>query len=222
MRLTLTHVTKKFGIITAIDDINLQIDSGEFVFICGPSGAGKSTLIKLVLAQMKPTSGQILLGDTDITSATKKEIEYTRRRIGIIFQDYQLIPDRTIEENIHLALDIVSYPSKEVISQVSRVLEQVGLASRRSLFPSQLSGGELQRASLARALAVNPKIILADEPTGNLDVDNSWRLLKLLNDVNRQQKTTIIMTTHNTDILQSLKRRTIHLREGRIINDSSS
>ncbi|HEX8923336.1 MAG TPA: ATP-binding cassette domain-containing protein [Patescibacteria group bacterium] len=225
MKLKFDHVSKNYGLISALNDISLDIKTGEFVFIVGPSGAGKSTLIKLILNQIKPTSGTILLGDTDVTKSTKREIDQTRRKIGVIFQDYQLIPDKTIEENIALALDIVSYPKDKISNKVDEVIKKVNLGSRRFLFPSQLSGGEMQRAALARALAVEPQIILADEPTGNLDIENTWNLIKLLKTINDQSHTTIIMTTHNLDIIDSLKKRTIFLRNGSVekeINNKSS
>ncbi len=216
MRLCLTHVSKSFGSIVTLKEVDLEIQPGEFVFICGPSGAGKSTLIKLILGQIKPTSGQIIVGDIDITKASKRQLELVRRKIGVIFQDYQLIPDQTIEENIVLSLDIVSFPESEIASRVNEVLKKVGLLNRRHLFPSQLSGGELQRAALARALSIQPEIILADEPTGNLDVDNSWNLLKLLKDINRQNGTTVVITTHDQGIIETLGRRTIYIKNGHL------
>lgn len=216
MKIIFKDVTKNFGVIHTLHDIDFEIKSGEFVFIVGPSGAGKSTLIKLMLNQIKPTSGEIIIDSVNLSEGKKDEIDKIRRKIGIIFQDYQLIPDKSVEENIALALDIVDFPKDKIQSKIDEVLKKVNLSNRRFLFPAQLSGGELQRAALARALAVEPKIILADEPTGNLDVENSWNLIKLLKDINENNKTTIIMTTHNIDIIESLNKRIISIKNGTI------
>lgn len=221
MNLVFNQVGKSYGLINALKDISFKINHGDFVFIAGPSGSGKSTLLKLILGQIKPTSGQIIVDNIDLTSAKKKTIDSLRRQIGVVFQDYQLIADKTVEENIILALDIISCPNKDIPSVLEEVLKQVKLSNRRFLFPSQLSGGELQRANLARALAVKPRLILADEPTGNLDTENSWHLLKILKDINRQLHTTIIMTTHNLDILKSFPARTIYLRSGKIDQETA-
>lgn len=219
MKITFDQVDKKFGIIYALKDINLEIDQGDFVFIIGNSGAGKSTLLKLILNQLKPTSGRVLLGDLDISQGTKQDVNNFRRKIGVVFQDYQLIYDKTVEENIALVLDIVGYPKEKVASRIDKVIKEVNLGTRRFLFPSQLAGGELQRASLARALAIEPEVILADEPTGNLDSQNAWNLIKLLKEINQKNNTTIIMTTHNNEIVESLGKRVIKLNEGEIIKD---
>ena len=219
MKITFDQVDKKFGIIYALKDINLEIDQGDFVFIIGNSGAGKSTLLKLILNQLKPTSGRVLLGDLDISQGTKQDVNNFRRKIGVVFQDYQLIYDKTVEENIALVLDIVGYPKEKVASRIDKVIKEVNLGTRRFLFPSQLAGGELQRASLARALAIEPEVILADEPTGNLDSQNAWNLIKLLKEINQKNNTTIIMTTHNSEIVESLGKRVIKLNEGEIIKD---
>lgn len=222
MKIVFSNVNKNFGPITALKDIDFTIEQGEFVFIVGHSGAGKSTILKLILDQIKPSSGQITLDDVDLTLSPKTAIDHVRRQIGVIFQDYQLIMDKSVEENIALSLDIISYPKDKVASKIDEVIKQVNLNSRRFLFPSQLSGGELQRAALARALAIEPKVILADEPTGNLDAQNSWNLVKLLKDINQKSKTTIIMTTHNQEIIDSLAKRCIELKDGEIIFDSAN
>lgn len=216
MKIVFDQVNKNFGIIDVLKDISFEIDQGEFVFILGNSGAGKSTLLKLILNQLKPTSGTITVDDIDLVKGSKEEIDSIRRRIGVIFQDYQLIADKSVEENIALALDIVSYPSEKIASRIDQVIKEVNLSSRRYLFPAQLSGGELQRAALARALAIEPQIILADEPTGNLDIENSWNLIKLLKEINKKSNTTIIMTTHNQDIVTSLGKRNIVIEDGEI------
>jgi cell division transport system ATP-binding protein len=222
MKIVFNNVDKSFGVIHALKDIDFEIDQGEFVFIVGHSGAGKSTILKLILNQLKPTSGQILIDDIDLVLGTKDQIDNIRRKIGVIFQDYQLIFDKSVEENIALILDIVSFPKDRIQQKIDEVINQVGLESRRFLFPSQLSGGELQRAALARALAIEPKIILADEPTGNLDIENSWNLVKLLKDINQNSNTTIIMTTHNTEIVDSLNKRKIEISGGEMKKVKSS
>lgn len=219
MKIIFDQVDKKFGIVYALKDISFEIDQGEFVFLIGNSGAGKSTLLKLILNQLKPTSGKILLGDTDLAHGSQEDVDKTRRKIGVVFQDFQLISDKTIEENIALILDIVNYPKEKIQSRIDQVIKEVNLGTRRFLFPSQLAGGELQRASLARALAIEPEVILADEPTGNLDPENSWNLVKLLKDINKKNNTTIIMTTHNNDIVEAMGKRVIKINEGEIIKD---
>jgi cell division transport system ATP-binding protein len=216
MEVAFENVTKQFGLVSAIKDLSFKVNQGEFVFVIGPSGAGKSTIIRLIMRQSKPTHGVILMDGQDINGPNSEKIELLRRRIGVIFQDYQLITDKTVEENIALALDIIGYPHSQMSSQIDSVLKKVDLVNRRFLFPSQLSGGEMQRTALARALAVNPQLILADEPTGNLDSKNSWKLVKLLQQINRDSNVTIIMTTHNSDIYESLPYRQITLKSGKI------
>lgn len=222
MKVSFDHVTKSFGVINAVKDIDFTINSGDFVFLVGPSGAGKSTLLKMILNQVKPSEGKVLIDDLDLSSLDKNKVNQVRRQMGVIFQDYLLIPDKTIEENIALALDINNVSRALIPEKIETVIKQVNLGSRRHLFPSQLSGGEMQRASLARALVIEPKIILADEPTGNLDIENSWNLLKLLKDINEQYHTTIIMTSHNLDIVNSLDKRIITLKNGEIASDTNS
>jgi len=219
MKIVFDQVDKKFGIVYALKDVSFEVEQGEFVFITGNSGAGKSTILKLILNQLKPTSGKILLGDVELSQGSKDDVNNTRRKIGVVFQDYQLIMDKTIEENIALILDIVNYPPEKIQSRIDKVIKEVNLGSRRFLFPSQLAGGELQRASLARALAIEPEIILADEPTGNLDSENSWNIVKLLKDINKENNTTVIMTTHNNEIVESMGKRVIKIDEGEIVKD---
>jgi cell division transport system ATP-binding protein len=217
MNLAFHHVSKSFGVIKEID---IEIGSGEFVFIVGPSGAGKSTLIKMILNQIKPSKGEVLVDGKELYNSPKNVVDKIRRQIGVIFQDYQLIPDKTIEENIALALDINGVPTDLVPGKIEAVINKVNLCSRRHHFPRQLSGGELQRTALARALAVEPKIILADEPTGNLDIENAWNLIKLIKEINEQSGTTVIMTTHNLDILESLNKRIITMKNGEVLSDT--
>jgi len=215
MQVTFDKVCKNYSLVNALKDITLDIPSGDFVFLVGPSGAGKTSLIKLILGQIKPSSGSLLIDNVQLNQKHPPS-DRIRKKIGVIFQDYQLIPDKTVEENIALALDIVSFPKDRVQRQLDDVIKKANLGNRRFLFPSQLSGGELQRTSLARAIAVEPRLILADEPTGNLDPENSWNLIKLLKDVNQNQGTTIIMTTHNLDIVESMGKKIIYLKNGEI------
>ena len=219
MEVVFDSVTKNYGLTSALKDVSFTIKPGEFIFITGQSGAGKSTIIKLILRQVRPSSGKVLVNSVNLSQAKRPQIELIRRQIGVIFQDYQLISDKSVEENIALALDIVGYQRKLIPQKLDDVLSKVGLINRRFLFPSQLSGGELQRAALARAMAVDPQLILADEPTGNLDLTNSWKLVKLLLEINRLNSTTVVMTTHNQDIVDSLKYRTINLKNGKIIKN---
>jgi cell division transport system ATP-binding protein len=211
MEIKFDKVTKNYGPISAIKDITFTVQQGDFVFITGPSGSGKSTIIKLILNQIKPSHGQILVNG--IVPQTQKEIDQNRRKIGVIFQDFQMINDLTVEENIALNLDIVSYPIDERSLSIDDSLKKMKLQNRRYLFPSQLSGGELQRACLARAIAINPQLILADEPTGNLDPINAWNLVKYLKQENEKRGTTVIMATHHIDIVKSLNKKVIKLEK---------
>ncbi|MDD3998798.1 MAG: ATP-binding cassette domain-containing protein [Candidatus Shapirobacteria bacterium] len=212
MEIVFDKVTKNYGPINVFEDLELKIEPGEFIFVTGPSGSGKSTLIKLILNQIKPSSGDVLINGVAINHLkSKSEIDKIRRKIGVVFQDYQLINDLTIEENIALNLDIINYPQNKILSRIDEVVKMVKLQHRHFLFPSQLSGGELQRACLARALSIEPEVILADEPTGNLDSANAWNLLKIFKDINKNLKTTIIMTTHNPDFIESLDKKIINL-----------
>ncbi|MFA5024901.1 MAG: ATP-binding cassette domain-containing protein [Candidatus Shapirobacteria bacterium] len=212
MEIVFDKVTKNYGPINVFRDLELKIDPGDFVFITGASGSGKTTLIKLILNQIKPSSGDVMVDGKALNHLkNKNEIDKIRRKIGVVFQDYQLITDLTIEENIGLSLDIIGYPSGKIASRIDEVIKMVKLQHRHFLFPSQLSGGELQRACLARALSIEPEVILADEPTGNLDPANAWNLIKILQEINEKYKTTIIMTTHNMDFIESLDKKVIKL-----------
>jgi cell division transport system ATP-binding protein len=223
--LTIKNLSKSFGDIKALDDVSFEVDDGEFVFVAGPSGAGKTTLIRLILRELLPDSGEIYLGDKNVVELKPREVPKFRQQIGVVFQDYKILPERTLRENVEVALAVINLPQSEWQARVNNVLELVGLGSRASLFPSQLSGGELQRATLARALVVNPEIILADEPTGNLDWDTADEVMKLFEKVNEEGKT-ILMATHHRLILEKygsvppggkLKRKTISLKEGRLV-----
>jgi len=215
MEIVFDNVSKNYGPITALNCLSFEVNKGDFVFVVGPSGSGKSTLVKLILNQIKPTSGRIVVGGSDYSHFKKpRDIDQLRRKIGVIFQDFQMIVDLTVEENIALNLDIVNHDRRLIPSTIDAVLKKVKLQNRRFLFPSQLSGGELQRGCLARALSIGPELILADEPTGNLDSTNAWNLVKLLKEINEKQGTTILMTTHHLDFVKSLGKNVIKLSKG--------
>lgn len=213
------NVTKKFSSsITAVDDINLEIQSGEFVFLVGPSGAGKSTLLRLLTRENNATSGKIQVGDTEVTRLKSSDIPHYRRKIGFVFQDFKLLEDRTVFENVALTLEVRNYSEEEIHKEVERILKLFEIWGRRNLFPSQLSGGEAQRTAIARAIIGKPEILLADEPTGDLDPQTSWGVMQLLNEIN-SWGTTVVMATHNHEIVNSLKRRVILVKEGKIVKD---
>jgi cell division transport system ATP-binding protein len=209
------NVTKKFGSIKALDDVTFTVDSGEFVFLTGPSGAGKTTILKMIIRDMIPDSGAVIFDDTNITELNQNDVPYLRRQLGIVFQDFKVLPERTVSENVEVALAVSDIDQNEWKKRVDHVLKLVGLTSRSRLFPSQLSGGELQRVSLARALVINPKVILADEPTGNLDWKTAEGIMVLLEKINKEGKT-IIMATHHEGIIKHAKHRVIELIDGKI------
>lgn len=213
-------VTKKYpsGQI-ALEDINLKVESGEFVFLVGESGAGKSTLLKLITREIVPSSGKILFNNEDILKLPKSKIPILRRRIGTIFQDFRLLLTKTIFENIAVPLEVMSHKDAMIQKEVNTVLEKVGLLEKAKSFPVQLSGGEIQRTSVARAIIGKPEILLADEPTGDLDPKNSEDVVKLLDKINQEDKTTVIMATHNAQIVNHFKKRVIVLEKGKIIKD---
>ncbi len=219
--LKVQNVSKSFGNIVALEEISFEIDPGEFVFLTGHSGAGKTTLLRMILREFKPDTGEIYLEDQDITKLKLKDIPYLRQQIGTVFQDFKVLPERTVFENVEVALAVIGLPKLEWKDRVDHVLSLVGLNNRAYLFPSQLSGGELQRVSLARALVVNPKIILADEPTGNLDWETSERIKQLFDMINKEGKT-ILMATHNRGVMEKMKKRTIEMESGRIKSGGES
>ena len=187
--------------VKALSNVSLSIDKGEFVFLVGPSGAGKSTLIKLLLKEENPTSGTIYLNNKDITSVRNRKIPYIRRNIGVVFQDFRLLPNKTVYENIAFAMEIIGAPPKEIRRNVPMVLSMVDLSSKAHCYPDELSGGEHQRVAISRAIVNNPPVLIADEPTGNLDPDTAWEIMKVLRDINRRG-TTILMATHAKDIVR--------------------
>jgi len=213
------NVTKKYdNKVTALDDISVKIESGEFVFLVGASGAGKSTFIKMLLKEVEPTSGIVKVGNKDLATITKKDIPYYRRKIGMVFQDFRLISTLNVFENVAFAMRVTDATPKEIRRRVPMVLALVGLSDKARNFPTELSGGEQQRVSLARAIANNPSILIADEPTGNLDPDTAKEIMSLLMDINKAG-TTVIMATHAREIVDISKKRVISLEKGRVNRD---
>lgn len=213
------NVTKSFGLIAAVKDVSFSIDEGELVFITGPSGAGKTTLLKLLIRQIKPSSGEIVFDGKRVDKIKRGDVPRLRQKLGVVFQDFRLLSEKTIRENCNIVLAISKVPRPEWDARVEHVLELVGLSDRAELFPSQLSGGELQRAALARALVVNPKIIFADEPTGNLDWDTAEGVMKLLKKIHEEGKT-VMVTTHHKKIIKEYAGRLLELRKGELVEDS--
>ncbi|QSX08128.1 cell division ATP-binding protein FtsE [Alkalibacter rhizosphaerae] len=202
----------------ALSDITLEIAHGDFVFVVGKSGAGKSTLIKMILKELDPTEGKIYIENRDITRLKKRHIPMYRRQLGVVFQDYRLLSDKTVYENVAYAMEIVENKTKDIQEKVPEVLQLVGLGHRMRYYPDQLSGGEQQRVSIARAIVNDPKIIICDEPTGNLDPRTSLGIMKLLHSINGRG-TTIIMATHDRDIVDMMQARVITLHGGRVVSD---
>lgn len=215
----LYNVTKTYDNgVKALSDVTLRIQKGEFVFLVGPSGAGKSTLTKLLYREELPNRGQIILDGKSLLRMRPGEVPFLRRKIGMIFQDFRLLPQKTVFENVAFALEVIGASRREIKRSVPTVLSMVGLAKKTGVFPQHLSGGEQQRVCVARAIVNNPFLIIADEPTGNLDPETSWDLMKLLLDIN-MRGTTIIMATHAWDIVDSLKKRVIELSGGKLVRD---
>ena len=213
------NITKTYpNQITALKDITIHIREGEFVFLVGPSGAGKSTLTKLICREELPTSGQLIVNGRSLVRMKNKDVPYLRRKIGMVYQDFRLIPNKTVFENVAFALEITGASSKEIRQTVPEVLHMVGMDAKIDMLPTQLSGGEQQRTAIARAIVNHPTLILADEPTGNLDPDTSWDLMRLFTEINNNG-TTIMMSTHAWDIVDKMKKRVIQLADGSIIRD---
>lgn len=214
----LDRLSKSYGPSTALARVNLHIHPKEFVTVVGHSGAGKSTLIRLMIREEEPTSGKIIIGGIDYDNLKKRDVPQLRRKIGVVFQDFKLLPNRNIYENVAFALEITGTRPSVIKHTVPKVLQLVGLAGKEKNFPQELSGGERQRVAIARAVVRQPKILIADEPTGNLDPKHSWDIIELLLKINRYG-TTVILTTHNRDIVNALQRRVVTLRNGRVIKD---
>lgn len=206
--------------VVALENINIDIEKGEFVFIVGTSGSGKSTLMKLLMREELTTTGQIIVDGKNVSALKKKEVPYLRRALGVIFQDYRLLEDRTVYENVAFAMQVIEAPRRLMQKSVSTVLDIVGLGDKQKCFPSQLSGGERQRVAIARAIVNDPKIVIADEPTGNLDPETSWDIMDIFQRINAAG-TTIIMATHDKTIVDHMYRRVIELEHGKIVRDES-
>ncbi|MEK7525996.1 MAG: cell division ATP-binding protein FtsE [Patescibacteria group bacterium] len=215
------NVSKSFGPIKALENINFDVEDGDFIFIVGTSGAGKTTLLKLLLGEYKPTAGDVIVDDNKVSTLKKKEIPFYRQKIGIVFQDFKLLPERTVRENVEVPLAVKNVPEDQWAVRVDKVLQLVGLANRSELFPSQLSGGETQRVAIARALITNPRFIFADEPTGNLDWETADSIMELLVRINKEGKT-IIVTSHHKSLVEKAKKRVIEMKNGKVISDSSA
>ena len=218
----LFHVTKEYpGDGPALQDVTLEIDKGEFVFLTGPSGAGKSTLLKLIFCDEPATSGQLLLFGKNVAKIRPSAIPFVRRNIGVVFQDFKLLPQRTVSENVALPLEVRDLADKEIRRRVRMLLRSVGLEHRADKFPPSLSGGEQQRVAVARALAADPTLLLADEPTGNLDPDRTLEVMELLHGANARG-TTVVVATHDRSLLERYKRRVVVLDHGRLLSDGDS
>ena len=205
--------------VTAIYDLNLRIKKGDFVFIIGGTGSGKSTLIKMLYREEKPTKGEIIVGGLNVAKLRNGRVYKLRRKLGIVFQDYRLLPKSTVYENVSFALEVIGAKKEEINQKVLRALELVGLKGKVRNYPDQLSGGEQQRVAIARAIVNEPKILLCDEPTGNLDPEMSMEIMKVLEEINQTLGTTIVMATHDKDIVNKMNRRVVILKEGRLVKD---
>ena len=217
--ITLEHVSKTYAAgVPALNDVSLEIEDGEFVFVVGDSGSGKSTLIKLLLKELEPTEGSITIAGKKLGKIRRKQIPKFRRNIGVVFQDFRLLKDKTVYENVAFAQRIVETPVSEIRRNVPAILATVGLAGKYKAKTKQLSGGEQQRVAIARALVGKPAILLADEPSGNLDPNNSWEIMKLLEEIN-ESGTTVVVVTHNREIVNAMQKRVITMKKGVIISD---
>lgn len=212
-------VTKKYpNGVTALSSVDVTIKQGEFVYIVGPSGAGKSTFIKLIYREEKPTGGTVTVGGVNIATLKRRSVPALRRKVGVVFQDFKLLPLLTVYENVAFALEVIEEEPAVIRKRVMEVLDLVGLKHKARMLPTELSGGEQQRVAVARSIVNNPKVVIADEPTGNLDPDTSWDIMRLFERIN-ERGTTIVMATHNKDIVNTLRRRVIAIENGRIVRD---
>lgn len=215
------NVTKSYGTNIGIQDVNIRISKGDFCFLVGPSGAGKSTFIKLILKEINADKGSIKLNGMEITRLSNREIPKLRRSTGIVFQDFRLLPKKTVYENVAFAMEIIHMSQRSIRRQVPQVLSLVGISSKASKYPHELSAGEQQRVAIARAIVNNPTVLIADEPTGNLDPDTAWEIMRLLEQINLRG-TTILMVTHAKDIVDKMGKRVIAIDKGRIVRDDAS
>ncbi|MBE6098054.1 cell division ATP-binding protein FtsE [Schwartzia succinivorans] len=204
----------------ALERVNVEIGKGEFVFIVGASGAGKSTFIRLLFREVLPSSGTLIVNGHDVVNMPKSEVPYLRRGLGVVFQDYRLLPDKTVAENVAFAMQVIEAPRRRMQHSVNAVLDIVGLRDKYKNFPSQLSGGEQQRVAIARAIVNNPALVIADEPTGNLDPETSWEIMDIFKRINASG-TTIVMATHDKYIVDTMKRRVIAIEDGKIVRDEA-
>ena len=220
--LRMENVSKVYpGGSVALQDVDIHIKPGEFVFVVGPSGAGKSTFIKMLFREVLPTTGSIFVNGVDILSLTPKEIPYMRRQLGIIFQDYRLLPDRTVYEDVAFAMQVIETPHRKIKRRVLNVLDLVGLRHRANAYPNELSGGEQQRIAIARAIVNDPILVIADEPTGNLDPETSWDIMEIFKEINASG-TTIVMATHDKEIVDAMGKRVVAIEHGNIVRDEAS
>lgn len=217
----MTDVTKIYSNgSVALSNISVHIDKGEFVFIVGPSGAGKSTLIKLLFREELPTSGHLVVNGWNVGQMRPSEVPYLRRSLGIVFQDFRLLPNKTVYENVAFAMEVIEAPRREIQKRVHTVLDLVGLRSKARAYPAHLSGGEQQRVAIARAIVNKPLVVIADEPTGNLDPDTSWEIMKIFDRINKDG-TTIVMVTHDQPMVDAMRKRVIAIEKGRIVRDQA-
>lgn len=213
------HVTKKYDDVGGIEDVSIDIADGDFVFLVGPSGAGKSTFIKLISKELEPDDGHIFVDGQEITHLSNRQIPKLRRQIGMVFQDFRLLPNKTVYENVAFAMEVVRCTSRTIKRTVPQVLSVMGIADKADMLPDTLSQGEQQRVAIARAIVNNPKLLIADEPTGNLDPDTAWEIMKLLAQINRRG-TTVVMVTHAKEIVDRMGRRVVAIDGGRIVRDN--
>ena len=216
--ITFDHVTKKYRTNIGLDDVSVHINKGDFVFLVGPSGAGKSTFIKLILKEIDADEGTIQVGDFQVTSLSNREIPMFRRKVGTVFQDFRLLPKKTVFENVAFAMEVLHKSPRQIRKQVPQVLSLVGISDKAHKYPDELSAGEQQRVAIARAIVNNPAVLIADEPTGNLDPTTAWEIMDLLDQINLRG-TTIVMVTHAKDIVDRMKKRVIAIERGRIVRD---
>ena len=212
------HVTKKYRTNIGLDDVSVHINKGDFVFLVGPSGAGKSTFIKLILKELNADSGTIKVGDFVVTDLSNREIPMFRRKVGTVFQDFRLLPKKTVFENVAFAMEVLHKTPRQIRKQVPQILSLVGISDKAHKYPDELSAGEQQRVAIARAIVNNPAVLIADEPTGNLDPNTAWEIMDLLEQINLRG-TTIVMVTHAKDIVDKMNKRVIAIEKGRIVRD---
>ena len=216
--ITFDHVTKKYRTNIGLDDVSVHINKGDFVFLVGPSGAGKSTFIKLILKEINADEGTIKVGDYEVTSLSNREVPMFRRKVGTVFQDFRLLPKKTVFENVAFAMEVLHKSPRQIRKQVPQILSLVGISDKAHKYPEELSAGEQQRVAIARAIVNNPAVLIADEPTGNLDPNTAWEIMDLLDQINLRG-TTIVMVTHAKDIVDKMKKRVIAIERGRIVRD---